>query len=196
MRAEQRAMMQHWPRVAGARALDLGCGTGRYARLLAADGAADITLLDISVQMLEGAGALRRVRAIMTQLPFAAGVFDVVVSGLAVGHADDLVQWTCEAARVLAPGGTLLYSDFHPDAAAAGMTRSFTDRDGRKHCLSHYRYGVDAHRTAAARARLAVEAVREVRVGADLQETFVGSEAFYRRWHGLAVVLVIRARKP
>jgi len=37
--------------------------------------------------------------------------------------------------------------------------------------------------------------VRELRVGYELRESFPGSPPFYRRWHGLPVVLVIRARK-
>jgi hypothetical protein len=51
------------------------------------------------------------------------------------------------------------------------------------------------HRRAAAKAELTVEAVREVRVGIELTEGFPGSEVFYRRWHALPIVVVIRARK-
>ncbi len=35
MRAEQKAMLEQWPEVAGRRALDLACGSGRCAKLLA-----------------------------------------------------------------------------------------------------------------------------------------------------------------
>jgi hypothetical protein len=48
---------------------------------------------------------------------------------------------------------------------------------------------------AANAAGLAIEAVREVRVGIELRETFPGSPEFYRRWHGLPVVLALRAGK-
>jgi malonyl-CoA O-methyltransferase len=100
-----------------------------------------------------------------------------------------------EVARVLAPGGSLLYSDFHPDAAATGMTRSFVDDEQRRHSVSHFPHTVKDHRQAAKAAGLCIEAVRELRVGYELRESFTGSALFYRRWHGLAVVLVIRARK-
>jgi hypothetical protein len=33
-------------------------------------------------------------------------------------------------------------------------------------------------------------------VGIELTERFAKSAAFYRRWHGLPLVLVVRAEKP
>ena len=68
----------------------------------------------------------------MMRLPLTAASFDHVVSGLAVGHAPDIDAWLAEVSRVLVPGGTLLYSDFHEEAARAGLTRSFTDQERRR----------------------------------------------------------------
>jgi hypothetical protein len=48
---------------------------------------------------------------------------------------------------------------------------------------------------AAAAANLAIEVIHEVRVGIELKESFPKSEEFYRRWDGLPIVLVVRARK-
>ena len=42
-----------------------------------------------------------------------------------------LHRWMGEIARVLNGGGVLLYSDFHPEAARAGLTRSFKDAHNR-----------------------------------------------------------------
>jgi hypothetical protein len=98
-------------------------------------------------------------------------------------------------ARVLVPGGHLVYSDFHPDAARAGMTRSFTDGGQRKHTLLHSLYDLAAHQAAAAAAGLQLESSHEIRVGRELQEPFDGSAEFYRRWHDLALVLVLRMWK-
>lgn len=196
MRAEQEALLALCPDVAGRRVLDLACGSGRYGLLLRERGAALVVGSDLSGGMLARAPLDLRVRADMMRLPFAPGSFDIIVSGLAVGHADDLEAWMHGVARVLAPGGHLVYSDFHPDAARAGMTRSFSDAQGRRHELLHALYDPDTHRAAAGRAGLELQASRTVRVGHELSEDFAGSEAFYARWRHLAIVLALRMVKP
>jgi len=195
MRAEQRAMVELWPDVARLRALDLACGSGRYSRLLAESNAAEVTAVDFCAPMLAQVSAARRVCASMMQLPFPAGAFDVVISGLALGHATGIVAWMAEAARVLDKGGILLYSDFHPEAALAGLPRSFRDGSDRTITVPHNCFDVASQREAAAAANLTIEAVREVRVGFELREPFAKSEEFYHRWRGLALVLIVRARK-
>jgi ubiquinone/menaquinone biosynthesis C-methylase UbiE len=54
----------------------------------------------------------------MRKLPFGAGEFDAAVSVAAIDHLSwpDLEQATCEAARVLKPGGRLLVVSLNPDA--------------------------------------------------------------------------------
>jgi ubiquinone/menaquinone biosynthesis C-methylase UbiE len=195
MRAEQQAMLQFWPTVAGLRALDLACGSGRYTRLLCEADAAEVIALDFCLPMLTQVPNGARVCASMMQLPFADRTFDVVISGLAVGHASEIHAWTREMSRVLRTGGTLLYSDFHPAAARAGLSRSFKDVDDQTRTVPHAEYPVAIQIAAAEQAGLSVESVHEVRVGHELRETFTKSEEFYRRWHGLPVVLVVRARK-
>lgn len=195
MRVEQKAMLAQWPDVSGRRALDLACGTGRYAGLLAQSGAREVFAADFSAAMLRQVSGGTPVRANMMQLPFIGNAFDVVICGLALGHATDLRQWLCEIGRVLADDGVLLYSDFHPDAARAGLTRSFKDERNRSFTLPHCCYGLSEQREALEAANLTLEVVRELRVGVDCQEAFPGSEAFYRQWHGLPLVLIVRARK-
>jgi SAM-dependent methyltransferase len=195
MRAEQQAMLEHWPPVAGKSALDLACGSGRYSRLLAEAGASHVVAMDFCVPMLRRVSAGSRVCGSMMQLPFAGQTFDVVISGLALGHAASVHAWMAEVARVLKSGGTLLYSDFHPEAARAGLPRSFKDQNDHIWTVPHRGYDVVAQRGAAAAAGLVVEVVQEVRVGFELQELFPNSDAFYRRWNGLPIVLVVGARK-
>jgi ubiquinone/menaquinone biosynthesis C-methylase UbiE len=196
MRAEQRLMLECFPDVAGRCALDLACGSGRYVRLLRTAGASEVIALDSSPAMLSRVQGAVRVCASMARLPFAAGAFDVVVSGLAIGHTADLGAWMAEVARVLKPGGTCLYSDFHPLAAQAGLTRSFTDEQRQSYTLPHFTHELASQRAAARAAGLTVSVVSEVRVGIELTESFNGSDGFYRRWPGLPLVLVVRAAKP
>jgi ubiquinone/menaquinone biosynthesis C-methylase UbiE len=194
MRAEQRVMLEYCPDVSGRRVLDLACGSGRYARIFEQRGAAMVIGLDFCLPMLGQVRGAHRVCASMMQLPFAADTFDVVVSGLAVGHAPDLHAWMYEAARVLRHGGTLLYSDFHPDAAPH-FRRSFSDQKLRTWTVPHHRHDLPAQASALQCAGLAVAVTREIRVGVELNEAFANSDSFYEQWHGLAMALVIRAHK-
>jgi malonyl-CoA O-methyltransferase len=212
MRAEQAALLRLLPDVRGLRALDLACGTGRYTNILWERGAAAVVALDFSAEMLaqlakspipnpkfQSAFANRHsqfaVRASMMQLPLTDDSFDVIVSGLAIGHADDLHVWMRECARVLRRGGMLVYSDFHPRAAQVGMTRSFRANDGRAITVPHNIFTLEAQRNAACNAGLTIEALSEVRAGIELTEAFAGSMEFYRKWQGTPLVLVAQCRK-
>ncbi len=195
MRAEERAMSSLWPEVTGRRALDLACGTGRYARLLTESGAREVVAMDFCPPMLTQVRDAHRVCASMMQLPFKGGAFDVVVSGLALGHATAVLPWMAEVARVLRAGGVLLYSDFHSEAARAGLPRSFKDGGGRAYTVPHRCHDLASQRAAAAAVGLTIDAVQELRVGIELEEAGPSSQDFYRRWHGLPLVLVVRARK-
>jgi malonyl-CoA O-methyltransferase len=189
-------MERHWPEVAGCRALDLACGTGRYAARLLEQKAAHVVALDLSPAMLQrAASSPHRVRADMSRLPFVRHAFDLVVSGLAAGHAQSIDAWMKEIARVLDRRGILLYSDFHPEAARAGLTRTFKDAARHTRVVPHHDHELAVQVGAAEAANLTVEDIEEVRVGFELTESFPGSEEFYRRWHGLPLVLIIRARK-
>ncbi len=195
MRAEQRSMSELWPQVTGSCVLDLACGSGRYAQLLLAGGAAHVVALDFCLPMLDQVCDATRVRASMMRLPFRDAVFDHVICGLALGHVSGLQAWMREVARVLRAGGTFLYSDFHPEAARAGMTRSFKDEHNATWTVPHEIHELAAQQQALSIAGLRVEATREIRVGSELCEPFPGSERVYRDWHGLPLVLVVRARK-
>ena len=195
MRAEQRSMLQVWPNVEGLRVLDLACGSGRYSRLLSEANAAQVVAVDFCMPMLEQVATADRVRASMMQLPFRSAVFDAVVCGLAVGHATDIHEWMFEAARVLRPQGSLVYSDFHSEAIRAGMTRSFKDAADVTWKVPHRIYDFSCQREAMAAVGLTVEKVRELRMGLELNEAFPGSEQVYRQWYGVPVVLIVRASK-
>lgn len=196
MRAEQAAMLALCPDPSGRRVLDLACGTGRYGLLMQQRGAAAVVGADRAPQMLQHAVLPWRVQADMAALPFASAQFDLILCGLAVGHAPSLMAWVREAARVLAPGGSLLISDFHPDAARAGMHRSFTDAQGQEHRLAHSLHDPADYAFAAAVCGLHLRVCRSLRVGHEFTEQFSGSDAFHARWHGLPLLLVVRMDKP
>jgi ubiquinone/menaquinone biosynthesis methyltransferase len=109
---------------AGARVLDLACGTGDIAALMAGRGAT-VTGLDITFDMLKlarakpnGAG-IRWIAGDMTALPLAAGSVDVITTGYGLRNVPDLPQALSEAHRVLADEGRLASLDFNrPESRA------------------------------------------------------------------------------
>jgi ubiquinone/menaquinone biosynthesis C-methylase UbiE len=96
-----------------ARVLDAGAGTGQLARRLhRSHPDAHFTLLDISAAMLARAADVpgRRVLGSVTELPFPDRQFDVIVSGWVLETLERPARALEEFARVLAPGGRIVYS--------------------------------------------------------------------------------------
>lgn len=185
MELEQRAVMELLPDVRGLIALDLGCGSGRYARLLAGLGAARVIGVDQSDAMLgraQGAVPLR-VRGDARAIPLADASIDVAVSGLMVGDLAHLDAVLASAARVLRPGACLVYSDLHPRGAAAGWMRTFTGADGARYAVRHHVHQTAHHFAACRRAGLHPELVAEPALDVTHPD------------RGLPAALVIRAKR-
>jgi SAM-dependent methyltransferase len=119
----------------GASLLDVPCGQGRHAHLLAEAGF-DVTGLDYSAALLKVARArgtkprLRYERGDMRALPPAwAGRFDAVLNLFTsfgfFAHPGDDARVIREFARVLTPGGVLLWHGGSRD----GVMRAFVARD-------------------------------------------------------------------
>lgn len=95
-------------------ALDVGCGEGRFCRLLAEHDVACVGL-DLTAALLAEArarhGEGRYVRGAAERLPFGDHAFDLVVSYLSLIDIPDVRAAIPEMARVLRPGGTLLIAN-------------------------------------------------------------------------------------
>ena len=147
------------------RALDVGTGTGRYLALLKAAGARSVVGVDMSLAMLgRSPRDLPRVCGDACGLPFRDASFDLVCSSLMAGDVPDLRAWVREATRVLAPGGHLIYSDFHPSWASRRWRRTFRDAAGRRRELAYFPHQIEEHLAALKASPLAVRAIREPRV--------------------------------
>jgi len=175
------------PPLAGKRLLDAGCGTGR--RLLGV-GAALALGIDASPEMLKSGHAHRVAAADLYALPFTAGSFDVVWCRLVLGHLRHLQSAYDELARVCAPGGGLLVSDFHATAAAAGHKRSFRDSSGVVHEIEHHIYDDAAHISAAAQSGFTLLRARDGAIGPSVEQfyTRAGRQDVYLKDLGLPVV--------
>jgi len=188
------------PPLAGKALLDAGCGTGRRLRTA---GAALAVGVDLSAEMLEagvGLGVdrpdLRTLTGDVRDLPLPDGAFDVVWCRLVLGHLPECDRAYGELARVAAADATIVVTDFHPAAAAAGHRRTFRDETG-VHELEHYVHAPESHLQAARRAGLTLVGLSEARIG-DAARPFyaeAGKLALYEQHLDLPVVLAAAFRR-
>jgi SAM-dependent methyltransferase len=108
------------PDVSDSRILDAGCGSGVYSAWLVERGA-DVVGVDVSSEMLAEARERVGDRAtfyrsdLAEPLDFATDdEFDGVVGGSAFDHVEDWDHLFSELARVVSPGGFLVFSMRHP----------------------------------------------------------------------------------
>jgi SAM-dependent methyltransferase len=192
MRVEQSVVEPILYQLRALRALDVGTGSGRYLPVLRATGAAVVAGVDFSIAMLVRGSRSGKVCGDACSLPFRRSTFDVVNASLMVGDIGDLPRWSREIARVLAAGGHLVYSDFHPSWAQHGWSRTFRAADGEMHDVGFHPHSIDDHLAALDAAGLRVRAIREPRFK---DEGDSGVKAFRRRWGNPQVVAVFHAVK-
>lgn len=119
--------------------LDAGCGAGRVTGHLVDRGipTENICGIDIDKDMAESYAAsyqlARVVRGRVSQLPFRADTFDIIVSNMLLHqmNGSDLQKFLEESSRVLASKGTLLFIDSNPYSSsdrASNIGRWITQR--------------------------------------------------------------------
>jgi len=106
-------LLEYFGDLNGKRVLDVGCGKGRFARVLAERyPRASLVGFDLAEAMLRhlpaGVGACA---GSMTALPFPAGAFDCVYATESLEHAVEIDVAVAEVCRVVRPGGRIAIID-------------------------------------------------------------------------------------
>ena len=120
------------------RALDVGCGEGRFCRLLKSAGVS-ATGIDPTLQLLEvarqrdPAGDYRT--GVAERLEFESESFDLVVSYVTLVDIVDFRTAIREMARVLQPGGRLLVANLTGFTSACATRGWVRDEEG---CRLHF----------------------------------------------------------
>ena len=112
-------ILDHFGDLAGKRVLDIGCGKGRFARILQErHPAAEIWGLDISTEMLKFVPPGIHTRAgSMTELPFADAWFDAAYATESLEHAVEIDTAVREMCRVVKSGGRIVIIDKNVEQA-------------------------------------------------------------------------------
>ncbi|KAA8782973.1 ubiquinone/menaquinone biosynthesis C-methylase UbiE [Paenibacillus sp. 4624] len=108
--------------IAGKEIVDIGCGGGIYTKALAHSGAAQVTGVDFSNEMLKGAArhcenlsnvTLQQGNAYNSGLP--DNTFDIVLERALIHHLHDLGSCFQEAKRILKTNGVFIIQDRTPE---------------------------------------------------------------------------------
>jgi SAM-dependent methyltransferase len=188
-------------------ALDVGCGVGRVARLLRAQGF-HVTAADPVAAFVEAARAEASADAYAvapaTALPFPDAGFDLVLAYNMLMDVEDVPAAVAEIARVLRPGGTLVVSIVHPfadrgrfdgdrfvvEAGYFGRDRfeGTEARDGLSMEFAGWSQPLEAYAAALFAAGLAITGLAE-----PVPEIAPGDDRM-RRWTRLPLFLWLKAR--
>lgn len=191
--------------VRGLHIADLACGTGRHTDRLVRAGAR-VTAVDFSEGMLARArsrvpttfGPVAFVRHdLTTPLPFADSAFDGAVCALALEHVSDLAAFFAEIARVVCPGGFVVFADMHPAMRLRGVQANFDVPATGAASVSTVRvagfdHAIADYVMAAVRAGLAIDAIEEHRGDAALTAEFPRMQK-YVDW---PMLLALRCTRP
>lgn len=182
------------PPIAGRALIDIGCGIGRRLP----HGTRITVGIDLVFEMLaqqRTSGDAPRHQPVaagdVCALPIRAAAFDVLWCRLVLGHIPDLVPAYREMARVAASGATLIVTDFHPAARAAGHTRGFRDEDGRTHVVEHHDHSANLHIEVAAHAGWTLQTRLDLEVGPSLLPIYERADALERYHEQVGLKLVV-----
>jgi ubiquinone/menaquinone biosynthesis C-methylase UbiE len=171
----------------GLEVLDVGCGTGRHALPLAAQGAR-VLGLDPTLEMLAQARQKAKAagldidlrQATLEELSPKLGTFDLVLCCLVLSHVNALDAAVAKLATRVRPGGRLIVSDFHPFNILIGWRTSCRYGE-QKYVVPNYLHLPADYYQAA--------------IDAGLQVTGLYESGRTQRTPGVPMALVLEARR-
>ena len=148
--------------VRGIRVLDVGCGTGRHALPMAANGAT-VVGLDPTPEMLDRARQKADAKGLnldlrqgsIDDLAPSLGTYDLVLCCLVLSHVPDLSAATERLASHVRAGGRLIITDFHPFNILLGFRTQF-ESGGKRYVVPNYLHLPSSYFNAISNAGLEV----------------------------------------
>lgn len=127
-------VLEHLGDLAGKRVADVGCGKGRFARIVRErNPGATVIATDLAEAMLAHVPAgIERCAASMTALPLADGSCDGAYATESLEHAVDIPRAVAELCRIVKPGGRIVIIDKNAEAWGRLQTPAWERWFGRK----------------------------------------------------------------
>lgn len=144
---EQPAIKSVMPPIKDKTILDLGCGTGHFAKYCIEKGAAKVIGVDISSNMIQKAkeeNSHEKIEYIcmpIEELILDDQKFDVIISSLAIHYIEDYAKLIAKVRSLLHKNGQFIFSTEHPIVTARKETNNWVkDAQGEKlhWALDHY----------------------------------------------------------
>jgi len=129
-----KVVLEHLGNLNGKRVADVGCGKGRFARIVKDRNlGGSVVALDLAEAMLRAIPPdIERLAASMTALPLATEAFDGAYATESLEHAVDIPAAVAELARIVKPGGRIVIIDKNAEAWGRLKTPEWEQWFGRK----------------------------------------------------------------
>jgi ubiquinone/menaquinone biosynthesis C-methylase UbiE len=127
-------ILDHFGNINGQRVLDVGCGKGRFARVLQErNPGAKLVAFDLAEAMLRHVPAgIATCAGSMTALPFPAESFQCAYATESLEHAVDIEAALAEMCRIVKPGGRIVIIDKNREQWGRLKTPQWEKWFGRK----------------------------------------------------------------
>jgi len=132
--------------VAGKLVIDVGCGEGRFSRMLAERGATCVGI-DPTPGLVAAArdrGGMAPVRAVAEAMPLRDGAFDLAISYITLVDIEGYAEAIAEMSRLLRPGGRVVAVNIGFVSASVGPGSAWQrDADGNELYVPIDNYGAE-----------------------------------------------------
>jgi ubiquinone/menaquinone biosynthesis C-methylase UbiE len=180
---------------------DIGCGTGRHWKKILSKYPKKLVGFDVSKRMLSmlqqkfpQSETYRLVNNELNELKNDS--CDIIISTLTIAHIREVEKAMQEWNRVLKPGGSVLITDYHPEALAKGGKRTFKYND-KTVAIKNYVHPIEKI-TAIAR-QLYLERVRliEKRIDEPMKPWYEKQNALaiFESWKDIPIIYGILLKK-